>query len=203
MAIYTILSYGLAFTLAIIMPIYLLPKRTDIDKARKPKFGLSEVGLKGWLSWTDIGLAPVGFIVYLILAAGLVAVFNLFPWFNASETQSLGFSLYSTGIDRVIAFLTLVIVAPVAEEIIFRGFLYGRLREKFHGQMPEWVGVMIAVFLTSLLFGIVHLQWNVGVNVFALSIVLCGLREITGSIYAGILLHVLKNFVAFYLLYML
>ena len=46
-----------------------------------------------------------------------------------------------------------------------------------------------------------HGQWNVGINVFAMSIVLCVMREITGSIYSGILLHMLKNMLAFYLLY--
>ena len=38
---------------------------------------------------------------------------------------------------------------------------------------------------------------------FALSIVLCGLREITGTIHAGILLHMLKNGIAFYLLFVM
>ena len=59
----------------------------------------------------------------------------------------------------------------------------------------------LAIFLVSLLFGVVHLQWNVGVNVFAMSVVLCGLREITGTIYSGIVLHILKNGIAFYILY--
>jgi membrane protease YdiL (CAAX protease family) len=65
------------------------------------------------------------------------------------------------------------------------------------------ISVIASSLLVSLLFGVVHLQWNVGVNVFALSIVLCSLREITGTIYAGILLHMLKNGVAFWLLYVM
>ena len=71
------------------------------------------------------------------------------------------------------------------------------------GKVSDLWAMIISIFLVSLTFGIVHLQWNVGVNVFAMSIVLCGLREITGTIYAGILLHMLKNGVAFYLLYVL
>ena len=55
----------------------------------------------------------------------------------------------------------------------------------------------------SILFGVVHMQWNVGVNVFAMSVVLCGLREITGTIYSGILVHMIKNGLAFYYLYIL
>ena len=119
------------------------------------------------------------------------------------EAQSVGFSLYVTGVERMITFVVLVVIAPIFEEIIFRGWLYGKLRGLFSEKMPEIAGIIVANFLVSLLFGIVHLQWNVGVNVFALSVVLCALREVTGTIYAGILTHMVKNGVAFYLLYVM
>ena len=67
--------------------------------------------------------------------------------------------------------------------------------------MEHFAAILIANLLVSVLFGLVHMQWNVGINVFAMSVVMCALREITGTIYAGILLHMLKNGVAFYLLY--
>ena len=132
-----------------------------------------------------------------------MALFSLFPWFNASEIQDVGFNYFVSGGDRVLAFLTTVIVAPIAEEVIFRGWLYGRMREKIASRYSNVVSMIVSIFLVSLLFGIIHEQWNVGVNVFALSIVLCGLREITGTIHAGILLHMLKNGVAFWLLFMM
>ncbi|MBO7664280.1 CPBP family intramembrane metalloprotease, partial [Candidatus Saccharibacteria bacterium] len=65
----------------------------------------------------------------------------------------------------------------------------------------ERLAIIVATLITSIAFGCMHGQWNVGVNVFALSVVLCVLREITGSIYSGILVHMLKNAIAFYLLY--
>ena len=190
-AIYSALSYVIAMVLIIIVP------RRWIKTTR------NELGLKGWPTWTDIGLAPVGFIVSLILAAGLVALFSAFPWFDATEAQDVGFNVYMSGGERVVAFLTLVVVAPIAEEVIFRGWLYGKVREKLIGKLPEKVGILLSIFVVSVLFGIVHLQWNVGVNVFCLSVVLCGLREVTGTVYAGILTHMIKNGVAFYLLYVL
>ena len=212
-AIYSGLSYLLTLFLVIVVPKKMSLGKKTFGKSSAPQVSSSKqekkssnrnvLGLRGWPTWTDIGLAPVGFIVYMILAAGVVTFFSLFPWFDAEQAQEVGFSVYGTGIDRMIAFAVLVIVAPIAEEIIFRGWLYGRLREKFGGQMPNWLGMLIAILLVSILFGIVHLQWNVGVNVFAMSVVLCGLREITGTIYAGILMHMLKNGVAFYMLYVL
>lgn len=193
-AVYSAAAYVLATILVILIP----PR---IAK----KWGITRrgLGLFGMPTWTDVGLAPVGFIVSLILAAGLVALFSLFPWFNASETQELGFSTLLIGGDRVIAFITLVVVAPIAEEIIFRGWLYGKVREILTDKVNERAAIAIAILIVSILFGLVHFQWNVGVNVFALSIVLCGLREVTGTIYAGILTHMIKNGVAFYLLYVL
>ena len=161
------------------------------------------LGLVDWPTWTDIGLAVAGFIVYAILASLILALFSLFPWFDAAEEQDIGFSLYLSGFDRVIAFLTTVVVAPIAEEIIFRGWLYGWLRNKIAAEYSNTVSMIISTLVVSVLFGLVHGQWNVGVNVFALSIVLCGFREITGTIYAGILLHMLKNGVAFWLLFMM
>ncbi len=190
-AIYSALSYVIAMILIILIP------------SIKFKTNRNELGLRGSPTWTDIGLAPVGFVIYLILAGGITTLFNLFPWFNATEIQELGFNVYVIGFDRIIAFITLVIVAPIMEEIIFRGWLYGKIRERLALNFSNKISMFISIFLVSLLFGIVHLQWNVGVNVFAMSIVLCGLREITGTIYSGILLHMLKNGVAFYLLYVL
>ena len=93
------------------------------------------------------------------------------------------------------AFISLVVIAPIAEEIIFRGWLYGKLRAR--------LSLIPAVLLTSILFGAVHGQWNVGVNVFVMSIVMCLQREITGTVYSGIILHMLKNGIAFYLLYII
>lgn len=211
-AVYSALSYALALALVIFVPLGVSARRqrkpepndaSHIDKSTVKEISRDELGLRGWPRWLDIGLAPVGFVVYLLFAGALTFVFSQFAWFDAKQAQELGFSISSTGADRIVAFLILTIVAPIAEEIIFRGWLYGKLRKCFNGALPNEVGMIISNLLVSILFGVVHLQWNVGVNVFALSVVLCAMREITGTIYAGILLHMIKNGVAFYLLYSL
>lgn len=197
-AVYSAIVYLVALALVALVPhaLYkLYHKSAEFGTSKK------ELGLIGLPTWTDIGLAPVGFVVYLLLAAGVTALFSLFPWFNAAEVQDTGFSVYVMGLDRIVAFITLVVVAPIAEEIIFRGWLYAKLRHFLKQGLSETWSMVLSILLVSVLFGAVHMQWNVGVNVFAMSIVLCGLREITGTIHAGILLHMLKNGVAFYLLY--
>ena len=193
-AVYSALSYTVSLLFVVLVPIALF-KRWHVTR--------KDLGLDQLPTWTDIGLAPVGFIVATILAGIFTAIFSAFPWFDAEAAQNLGFNTYIGGFDRVIAFVTLVVVAPVAEEIIFRGWLYGLMRKETSTKMTNAWSMILSSLLVSLLFGLVHFQWNVSVNVFALSLVLCALREITGTINAGILVHMLKNGVAFWLLYVM
>lgn len=206
-AIYSALSYLIAMILTIVVPKLIAANKRQ-EKAKKKKATslkayLEELGIKGWPTWADIGLAPLGMIAYLLLATLFVTIFSLFPWFDAQEVQDVGFNTYIVGFDRIIAFFVIVIVAPIAEEIIFRGWLYAKMKSTMLKKYPKMASIIITNLLVSLTFAIVHLQWNVGVNVFAMSIVLCGLREITGTLYSGIILHMLKNGIAFYLVYVL
>ena len=187
-SIFSVISYGLSLLIVVILPPLLF-------KDKIAKITRERLGLRGLPTWTDVGLAPVGYIVSILIAAGLTALFNMMTWFNARETQDLGYSYYMQGWERGLAFIMLAVIAPIVEEIIFRGWLYGKLRIK----IPKWVAILV----TSLLFGLIHLQWNVGITVFAMSVVNCILREVTGTIYAGMLVHMLNNGIAFYLVYVM
>lgn len=159
------------------------------------RVSLQTLGLSRLPSWGDIGLAMAGTVVYIALATALLYLARLLPFFDASESQELG-STMLFGVDRLLAFLALVVFVPFIEEVIFRGLLYGKLRQE---NMPFW-----PVALTvSVLFGVAHGQPNVAIDVFCMSMVACYLRNITGSIWAGVLLHMIKNAVAFMLVYVL
>lgn len=153
----------------------------------------NEMGMGEFPTFVDIGLAPIGYVAYAILANVLTAAMSVFEWFNKNQAQDVGFGYFITTGDRVMAMIALVLVAPIAEEILMRGWLYGKLRTK--------LGAVSATLLVSVLFGALHGQWNVGVATFALSVVMCSLREVTGTIWSGILLHMLSNGIAFYIMY--
>ncbi|MBQ8992431.1 CPBP family intramembrane metalloprotease [Candidatus Saccharibacteria bacterium] len=193
-SIYSVVIYLLAILIMLGVPALLrkyFPKLKAYPLLEKPS--REELGLKNLPTWTDILLSPIGFLIQYALGALLVTFFTNFSWFNATEVQPTGYSdLISTG-DKILAFLIIAVLAPIVEEIIFRGFLYGRLR--------KYLNLPASILLVSLLFAVLHEQWNVGVNVFATSLVLCALREVTGTIYSGMLVHILKNAVAFYLLF--
>ena len=161
---------------------------------KKQRVTLTEIGLHRLPNWADLGMAPIGFIAYFILSGIFIALTpSLLPFVDLNQVQDTGFSGLTGRPEYILAFLSLVVIAPIAEEIIFRGYLLGKLRK----YTPLWVSILI----TSLLFALVHFAWNVGIDVFALSIVLCLLRVWSKSLWPSILLHMLKNFVAFYLLF--
>ncbi len=161
---------------------------------KKSRTTLSELGLDRLPTWKDIGLAIVGFMIYLLFAAVLISLVTKYvPGFNAEEVQDVGFKQLNGRYEYLLAFVTLVVIAPVAEEVLMRGYLYGKLR--------KIVGVVIAMVVTAALFAALHLQWNVAVDVFALSLILTSLRDVSGSIWSGILVHMMKNGLAFYLLF--
>lgn len=153
-----------------------------------------DFGLDRLPSWTDIWMAPAGLVVYLVISAGLIFLATLLlPSFDVGQVQNTGFGPLNQRYEYILAFFTLVVIAPVAEEILFRGYLFGKLK-KF---VPIW----IAILITSLLFGVIHGNWNVAIDTFSLSVVLCLLRLSTGSLWAPILLHMTKNGIAFYILF--
>jgi membrane protease YdiL (CAAX protease family) len=163
-------------------------------RVKKYKTSREELGLTGLPRWLDILLAPLGLLVYVLISALLILIATQFLTFiDLNQVQDTGYSDLTAGFEYLLAFMMLVVIAPIAEEILFRGYLLGKLRK----YVPLWVAILVV----SLLFGFVHGAWNVGIDVFALSIVLCLLRVWTKTLWAPILLHMLKNAIAFYLLF--
>lgn len=160
----------------------------------KRKTSLSELGVGNPPKWYEFLAAPAGMVVYYILSFILVAFAMQFLTFiDFEQVQDTGFNGITQHFDLMMAFVGLVIVAPIAEEVLFRGYLLGKLRK----YAPVW----LAVLITSALFAAVHFQWNVAIDTFALSLVLCFLRIFTGSLWPSIMLHMIKNGLAFYLLF--
>ena len=165
--IFSAVTYVVAVAVIIFVPWKLIKLKTTRD----------ELGLRGLPTWTDILMAPLGLIVTMFGAGILMLIMKwLIPGINLEQEQDVGFNNL---IGR--------------EELIFRGWLYGKLRARMTAAS--------AIIICSALFGILHGQWNVGITVFAMSVAMCLIRELTGTIWSGILVHMLKNGIAFYLLY--
>jgi membrane protease YdiL (CAAX protease family) len=146
----------------------------------------------------QFGLRPVPAkraIVALVLA-GLAFLVFVAAWASAVHVQkeklleTLG-TKESAALLIASAALTCVL-APVCEEFLFRGFIFGALR--------NWRGVWPAAILTGLLFGAVHAGSAPAADLVPLAVLgflLCLIYQYTGSLYPCIALHALNNSIAF------
>lgn len=89
------------------------------------------------------------------------------------------------------AFLAVVVIAPCFEEWICRGQIYGSLRSRY--------GAVRSMFLSALIFGLMHVQPVPVVNAFVLGLILAFIYHITSTLWAPIMLHTLNNAVAYFL----
>jgi membrane protease YdiL (CAAX protease family) len=159
---------------------------------------LKVIGLGRKPRWNDAVKAILGFLVFYALLIGVTAIATLLiPSLNTNQTQDVGFNNLGGFLDYMLAFMALVILPPLGEETLMRGYLYSGLRSRW--------AFYPAMLLTSLLFGLAHLStgngsaalWIAGIDTFVLSVVLVYLREKTGALYACMLVHCLNNLVAF------
>lgn len=148
-------------------------------------------------NWTKFVKVLVVFAAYLITSQVIYAVVAaLFSGvIDLNQQQDLGFSASSlvAPYQYVLAFFMLVVLPPIFEEILFRGYLFGRLNRKLN----FWASTLV----TSFVFGFVHFNWSVSIDVFVLSLFLCYLRRDSNSILPGMCLHGLKNGLAYFLLF--
>lgn len=87
-------------------------------------------------------------------------------------------------IPNILGLISLVVIAPLVEEVVFRGMLLHRWTQK--------LGLKTAILLSSLIFGIVHPD---PIGAFVFGIGMCILYLITQSLFIPIICHASNNLV--------
>lgn len=190
--------YVLMFVIAMWLPIrrWKESRKEKIDKVTLKNFVFDQVGLSRRLKWVDLRyfIADLPMFYFVNIFISMLAAYWLGSEIMGQE-QSLGFEATSNAWwQLVIIFLALVVIAPLFEEMLMRGFLFKKIRKS----APFWV----TAILISLLFAVAHGQVNVGIMTFIMSMFCCWIREKTGTIWGAIFLHATSNFVAFALLFL-
>jgi len=150
-----------------------------------------------------VAYSLIAYPVYLALFVGMLFVIQHLTHININQSQNIGFNSVHGTYQLILTFISLVILPPIAEEILFRGYLFEGLKKT----MP----VVAAAILTSLLFASAHLPeggssgplWIGAIDTFTLSLVLTFLKQKTKNLWSGIFLHALKNAIAFVSLFIL
>jgi membrane protease YdiL (CAAX protease family) len=171
---------------------------------RKRKTLASSIGIVRLKLLRDIGYVLAGFAVYFVGFIVVVQILQqLAPGIDFDQKQELGFDTDAASSNLPLIFVSLVILPPLVEELLARGFLYSGLRTR----LP----FIWSALITSILFAIAHLQFGSGqpplyvaaVDTFILSLVLVYMREKTGSLWPCVGLHMAKNGLAFVALFIL
>ncbi len=93
----------------------------------------------------------------------------------------------------VLTFLTVAGLAPFFEELIFRGFLLPWLGERLETRLGRRGGWLLAIAITGLTFGAMHMQ-PVGLPTLSTLGIVLGFAFLrTGNLYTAILVHSMWN----------
>jgi uncharacterized protein len=159
----------------------------------------SHFGLRSAPFWPTVGWAALGLVSFYVFAAIYGSIVQ--PDVEQSVTETLGADEGTLGL--VAAGFVVICIAPVAEEMFFRGFFYRALRSRFP--------VIVAAAIDGLVFGLIHYEAceqgdrscsgadglllvpPLGV----LGLIFCLVYERTGSLFPVIALHGLNNALAF------
>lgn len=136
---------------------------------------------------TAAGLVVGAYVLFLVVSAAWTSGLGI----TDRENVAIDLGTKDSAAGLVMALFLVSVVAPLAEELFFRGFLFGALRRR---------GLPLAAGVSGLAFGLAHVASSpIGflVPLALLGVLLCLVYERTGSLYSAIALHAVNNAVAF------
>lgn len=182
-------TFNLCSTLAVLIVMLVIARLLSIKTA--PLIKMNKLKPDQVACLVIIGLGMLGVVTTYIIVADKIATF-IESMKNAMEDYRESVDRFSDTPqvavpvwDSIIYVITLCFIVPVTEEVTFRGVIFGQLRRGF--------GPWVSVFLSAVLFGIMH-----GISVHIGYAIACGLiiaacYHITDSIVAPIILHAVFN----------
>jgi hypothetical protein len=164
-----------------------------VNMVRRPRaadFGYRLVSIRRGL--IAVVVAAVG---YYLVTTGYAALVN----FHGSDKLPSELGVSKSTAALVAATVFVCVLAPMAEEFFFRGFLFGVLRRWKITVFGRSLGPWIAAVIVGILFGLAHTgsassQYLIPLGF--LGFVLCLVRWRTGSLYPCMALHSANNALA-------
>lgn len=140
------------------------------------------------LAWRLIGLGALAWVIYLICALALAPLLS--PEQDDVAKEISGDS--GDALAMIVTGILIIVVAPVTEEVFFRGFMFAGLRRS----LPVWAAAVIS----AAVWGSLHLSGGnlgVAIQLAVFGVILALLYERSGSLWATIFTHGLNNTIAF------
>ena len=153
------------------------------------------VGLNGF-DWHWLAMAP---LLTALEFAGIAFINTQLLWrftgepFENPQIEAITGGMRLTKMDLFLLLLLVAIIAPVAEELFFRGMLYPLLRQRW--------GVVLAVVMSALIFGLVHLIPVLIPGLVFVGLLLGWVRQRSNSVVPGMIIHALQNGIVIFGIY--
>ncbi|MGA9920595.1 MAG: type II CAAX endopeptidase family protein [Candidatus Dormiibacterota bacterium] len=151
----------------------------------------ARLGLRRFALWVAVLMPPLAFLLQIV--TGIISEILSPLLGNMKNPQGCDIS-QAFGADPYLAVISIAVIAPIVEEIVFRGFIYGGLR-------PRW-GVWASVLVSSAGFALAH-SFSVGGSIlllgpslFIAGVALALVYERSRSLIPGIVLHASFNLIA-------
>jgi membrane protease YdiL (CAAX protease family) len=159
--------------------LYLVAKRSGGSAADYLGLRLPRRAELGFGVAATVALIIIGNAVIWLLGRNIVTQFQLDIYRTAAAAGVL---------QLLFLWLAVVVVTPIGEETLFRGFL-------FRGWLRTPRDTWPVILITALLWALVHVQydWCVIAQVFVFGVMLGWLRWATGSTILTMVLHALIN----------
>jgi membrane protease YdiL (CAAX protease family) len=138
------------------------------------------LGVRGF----DVDFVGIG-VALLMLATGFNLIYNLvLSQFNLQAQMDL-VALFEDLSSPWLLLVGGIVVAPVVEELFFRGFVFAGLRDRY--------GWRKAGLISAGLFAVLHLQPLMVLPILLLGMIFAYLYHRSGSIWPAVIVHVLTN----------
>lgn len=154
-------------------------------------FSYQDLKLKKFNVLKSLGLIILGFFIFFAanhLILSLSDALNItLPGYGTQEQRLPLFG--QDPFSMPIAILVLVFLAPLVEELVFRGFIYTKLRSNYKAAT--------SIIVSALIFAGFHLEPEIFLPLFILGCIIGYIYEKSDSLWAPILFHVINNSIAF------
>ncbi len=180
---------GMIACMVFLIPIY-VSYLFGRENKRPNSFLVRKTKPRAWIFTVVSALGSLGLINVLFLIITFIAQFNnsVSVYFDDAikEYGELVDVLKAKDLNLIFTFIAVVVLVPIAEELLFRGIILG----EFIGRMP----VSVAVILQAVLFSIFHMNLVQSTYVLIPGIFLGVVYVMTRSIKMSILFHMIFNF---------
>lgn len=147
---------------------------------------VADLGLQ--FRWEDVGIGLLIGVagLFVTIPAALAYLYLVGP--DLTTSVGVAFEGIRTTWPVALAVMVgVVVVAPVCEEIVYRGLLWNAV--------AHWIGNRWVVFvLTTAVFALAHLEFLRAPLLFVVALPLGIARLLTGRVTAGIVAHAVNNF---------